>query len=426
MNRDRFLRELEFLHNDMLWRPTMNQHALVRAGFHCPERVIVCDETLREGEETPGVYLSFNDRLEIARKLEQVNIPEIEVGYVGAIAEHSEFSRALKREGIRCKLVSHTRTYTRGDEWKAELEKAVEAGSDVLCLLSHGSETLAASMPWLPLESIPDRVAEAVEYTVELGVLPALALVDGIRTNLDNFQAIYRAAAEAGVKRVYVMDGQGVALPETIYFLVRALREVVGPSVQIAVHCHDDYGLATANTIAGVKAGAEVVDTVVGGLGDKAGIGATEEVVMALEVLYGIPTGVCIEALYELAQTVARIFKVQLAANKAVVGENIVRHQIDSHLNTLLRGFWWAWESMKPELFGRQRSLEWAFGKLRAGRSGSVSAKLEAMGLQVTDSQWDSLMNRLREDAEKHKVLEEQEVEALIRQVIQLNEGIPT
>lgn len=419
MDRTPFLRELEFLNNDLLWRPTINQHPMVRASYDCPDRVIICDETLREGEETPGVYLSLEDRLEIARKLEEVNIPEIEVGYVGAIPEHAQFSRKLKEEGIKCKLVSHTRTYTRGDEWKAEIDMAVEAGSDILCLLSHGSETLVAAMPWMPMESIPDRVAEAVAYTIELGVVPALALVDGIRTPLDNFLSIYQAAADAGVQRVYVMDGQGVALPETVYFLVRMLRGIVGPDVEIAVHCHDDYGLATANTLAGVRAGAEVVDTVVGGLGDKAGIGATEELVMALEVLLGIKTGVRIESLYELAQTVARVMKVQFAPNKAVIGENIARHQIDSHLNTLIRGIWWAWESMQPKLMGRERSLEWAMGKLRTGRSGSIAAKLDQMNLEATDDQWDLLMTQLREEVERRQMLTEPEVETLIKEVVQ-------
>jgi len=419
MDRSRFLRELEFLHNDLLWRPTLNQHPLVRAGFALPERVIICDETLREGEETPGICLNLDGRLTLAHALERVGIPEIEVGYVGAIPEHAEFSRTLKREGIQCKLVSHTRTYTRGDEWQAEIDRAVDAGSDILCLLSHGSETLAASMPWLALEAIPERVAQAVEYTIRLGVMPALALVDSIRTPLDSFQAVYRAAAEAGVQRAYVMDGQGVALPETVYFLAKMLWQTVGPGVQIAAHCHNDYGMATANTLAAVKAGAEVVDTVVGGFGDKAGIGATEEVVMALEVLYGVPTGVEIEALYDLAMTVARIFGVQFAPNKAIVGENIVRHQIDSHLNTLLRGYWWAWESIQPALFGRQRSLEWASGKLRTGRSGSVAAKLEALGLQVTDPQWDLLQERLRREVNLRQLLTEPELDTLIREVLQ-------
>lgn len=421
--RSRFEREMEFLWDDMVWRPIVNQHPIVRAGFHCPSRVTICDQTLREGEETPGVTLSLADRLEIARKLEEVRIPEIEVGYVGAIPEHAEFSHNLKKEGIKCKLVSHTRTYTAANEWKAELEMAVDAGSDILCLLSHGSETLAASMPWLPLEAIPERVAEAIQYTRSLGAVPALTLVDGVRTPLEQFQKIYSAAAQAGVERVYVMDGQGVALPETAYFLVRLLSGIVGPDVEIALHFHDDYGLATANTLAGVKAGATVVDTVVGGLGDKAGIGATEEVVMALEVLYGVNTGVDVRLLYDLAETVARVFRVSFAPNKAVVGRNIVRHQIDSHLNTLLRGFWWAWESMKPELFMRQRSLEWAQGKLRTGRSGSLAAKIQNMGIYANDEQWDLIAKTLAEEVQRREVVHERELEDLIRTVLEEGTG---
>lgn len=408
--------ELEFLKDEHLWRPVANDLARAATETHLPSRVIICDETLREGEETPGVDLNLAGRTRIANKLAEVGIPEIEVGYVGAIAEHADFSRHLKREGNPCKLVSHTRTYTQAHEWKAEIDRAVDAGSDVLCLLAQASETLAATTPWLPLAEVAERCAEAIEYTQSLGVVPALSLVDTVRTPIQNILDVYRVAAEAGVKRVYVMDGQGVALPETIFYLVRAVRDVVGPDVEIAVHCHDDYGLASANTLAGVRAGAEVVDTVVNGLGDKAGIGATEEVAMALEVLYNVPTGVRLEELYSLSKLVEEIFQIPIEMNKAIVGENIVRHQIDSHLNTLIRGIWWAWESMKPEFFGRQRSLEWAAGKLRTGRSGSIAAKMSQMGITPTEAQWEQVMNRLRAEVEQKRVLTEPEVERLIRQ----------
>jgi len=419
IDRELFKTELEFLDGDMAWRPTVNQHPLVRSGFHCPDRVIICDQTLREGEETPGVCLSLGDRLEIARKLEEVEIPEIEVGYVGAIPEHAQFSRELKKEGTKLKLVSHTRTYTKSDEWKKELDMAVEAGSDILCLLSHGSNTLAETTPWLPLEAIPERVAEAIKYTKALGVISALALVDGVRTPLQNFIDIYKVAAKAGVKRVYVMDGQGVALPETAYFLVRLLRGIVGKDVEVAVHFHDDYGLATANTLAGIKAGAEVADTVVAGLGDKAGIGATEEVIMSLENLYDVRTGVNTKLLYELAETVSRVFKIKLAPNKAIVGSNIVRHQIDSHLNTLLRGYWWAWESIKPEFFGRQRTLEWAKGKLRTGgRSGSIDAKIKNMGLEVTEHEWNLIVKDIIKMVEYHETIYENQLEDIIINIL--------
>lgn len=409
--------ELTFGPDEQWWRPTILDHPDVRADWTLPARVTIVDETLREGEETPGVYLDLARRSRIAELLEEVGVPEIEVGYVGAIPEHAEFSRALKQRGTQMTLMSHTRTYTRADEWRVEIDRAIDAGSDVLCLLASGSQTLSATTPWLPLDAVPDRVAEAVRYTLEQNVVPHLALVDGIRTSLARFDAIHRAAADAGVRRAYVMDGQGVAVPEVVRFLVRRLRALVGQEIEIAVHCHDDYGMATANTLAGITAGASAADVVVNGLGDKAGIGALEEVAMALEVLYGVKTGIAIDRLYDLSRAVAEIFNVPLEANKAIVGENIVRHQIDAHIATVLRGVWWAWEEFRPELFGRRRSLEWAKGKVRVGRSGALAAKVEAMGLALTPQEWDRLGSRVREEVEANNMLTEEQVESLVREV---------
>lgn len=409
--------ELTFGAGGSWWTPTANHLPEVRQNDRLPRHVTICDETLREGEETPGVVLSLEDRLVIAQMLEAVGVPEIEVGYVGAIQEHSDFSKHLKSEGTRLKLVSHTRIYTRAGEWKAELERAVEAGSDILCLLASMSETLCATTPWLPKPAVVERIVESIEYTRTLGATPALTLVDGIRTPLTDFLEAYRAAAQAGVRRVYVMDGQGVALPETAAFFVERLREVVGPEVEIAVHFHDDFGLATANTLAAIRAGASVADVVVNGLGDKAGIGALEEVVMALELLYEVPTGIDLSRLVDLSELVQARFKVPVAANKAIVGPNIVRHQIDSHIATILRGFWWAWEDVRPEFFGRRRSLEWARGKLRTGRSGSLQAKLDSMGIEVSDEEFSQIAERLRSAVEIQDFVREDELEQIILQV---------
>jgi isopropylmalate/homocitrate/citramalate synthase len=410
--------ELEFDEENMTWHPTLNRIARENSGRSAlTGPVTLCDETLREGEETPGVYLDLAGRMRIARKLEEIGVPEIEVGYVGAIQEHFDLSRQLKSEKSSLKLVSHTRTYTKEDEWKVELDRAVEAGSDILCLLASGSHTLAATTPWLPLSAVPERVAMCIEYTKRLGVYPALTLVDGIRTPLKHFIRIYEAAFAAGVERIYVMDGQGVALPETIAYLVRLARAITGPGCEIAVHCHNDYGLATANALAGLQAGASVVDVVVNGLGDKAGISALEEVVMALEVLYGVPTGIKKEQLFEVSKLVEEIFNIPLAANKAIVGENIVRHQIDSHMGTILKGVWWAWEGFQPQLFGRRRALEWAKGKIRSGRSGSLAAKLEKLGVQATDEQFSAILDELKRAVERQNMVTEQDLEVMIGNV---------
>lgn len=418
IDQDKLKRELKFGPDNQWWSPTMNDHPEIWEGSHLPEHVIICDETLREGEESPGVVLDIEDRVAIAQKLEEICVPEIEVGYVGAIPEHANFSRRLKKDGTRLKLISHTRTYTKADEWKDEIKRAVDAGSDILCLLASMSETLCATTPWLPKDAIPDRIAESIAFTISQNVIPALTLVDGIRTPLNDFLHAYKVASDAGVQRVYVMDGQGVAIPETASFLVRKLREIIREDVEIAVHFHDDYGMATANTLSAIRAGASVADVVVNGLGDKAGIAALEEVVMALEILYSVHTGVKMSELTAMSELVQDRFKIPVAANKSIVGPNIFRHQIDAHIATVLRGYWWAWEEIKPEFFEKNRSLEWARGKLRSGRSGSLQAKLESMGYGPNDGEFEKISYQLKVLADKQNYVSESELEQIIKNIL--------
>jgi methanogen homocitrate synthase len=406
--------ELDWSDDGRSWTGCANHNGMP----DMPASVIVCDETLREGEESPGVCLELGDRMRLAEQLFELGVPEIEIGYPGAIPEHFEFSKQLKAQRPPAKLVSHTRTYTKSDEWRGEIDRAVEAGCDVLCLVASMSKTLELTTPWLRIEETPERIAQCVEYTLQAGATPALALVDCVRTPTGRFVEANRAAVEAGATRVYVMDGQGGCLPHAVRFLVRTLRETVGPDVEIAVHCHDDFGLATANTLAGIEEGATVADTVFLGLGDKAGIGATEEVAMALELLYGVATGLRLDRLADVAQSVQDVFGLPVGANKSIVGRNTTRHQIDAHIATVLRGVWWAWEAWDPALLGRQRSLEWAYGKVRLGRSGALAAKLEAMGVSPTDDEWEVLEKRVRAQVVERREVPEDDIESLITEVV--------
>lgn len=415
----RFEEELSFSNGGNWWRGKTNDlpgAAAARQRF--PREVVLVDETLREGEETAGVYLDDDDRMRVVDALRDAGVRVIQTGYPGAIDEHYRFTRKLRSQNVGIRLVSHTRTYTREGEWKDEIYRAVEAGSDELCLVGSCSRTLTASTPWLPREAVPDRVSACVEYACGLGVSVSVALVDMCRTPLEWIERTYRNAVAAGASCLYVMDGQGGLLPETVAVLVSWIREAFGDKVRVAMHCHNDFGLAMANTLAGLREGASVVDVVVNGLGDKAGITALEELACILEVLYGVATGLRLEQLYSLSKVVEETFGVRLAVNKPVVGQNIVRHEIDSHIAAILRGLWWSWETFQPGFFGRERELRWGLGKLRRGRSGALAAKLEAMGVQATDEQWDRIVHELDRRIAASSYLIEAEVEAVIASVI--------
>jgi isopropylmalate/homocitrate/citramalate synthase len=215
----------------------------------------------------------------------------------------------------------------------------------------------------------------------------------------------------------------GAARPEAIRFLTRFARDLVGPDVEIGVHVHDTFGLSLANAMAALTAGASLVDAVPLGLGDGAGITASEEVSAAVEVLYGIPTGVKLDQLRPLCEQVAQAFNLPMQKTKAVVGEHTYHHQIDSHVAAILRGAWYAWEVARPEVLGHQRRLAFGNSKVRDGRSGAVAALLGKMGVDASDEQLTAVIAALRAETQRRGTLDIEAAEALVRQVLAINGG---
>ncbi len=379
------------------WTGAVNLMSSANLSLVLPQQVNVVDATLREGEEVPDTEFSEEDKVKLAFEIRKAGFREFEVGYAGVIKEHYDLVRRLRRDGFDGVISSHTRIYGRPDEWKKEIDRNLEAGAQFLTLVGFASEVGTATTPWLTKQEIPGRVADCISYAKSQGGKASFGLADLVRTTPENITACYRAAGEAGANRVYVYDGLGAARPEAIRFLTRYLRDLVGFHVEIAAHVHNTFGLATANALAALTSGASVVDAVPLGLGDGAGITASEEVAGAMEVLYGVPTGIRLDRLRALCLQVAELFKIPMPKTKAVVGENSYHHQIDSHVAAILRGAWYSWEVTKPEVFGQERQLAFGHGKLREGRSGAIGALLELMGKDPTDKQLDAIVATLRE-----------------------------
>lgn len=416
MSKDRVIPEMAFS-DDKWYRAVINPIAIEWNGISLPQSVKIKDETLREGEETPGVKLTFDDKLKVAQKLYEMGIEEAEVGYCGAIEEHYQLAKAFKKEGLQLRLASHTRAYAKGDTWKQEIEKGLESGADVINLLAKASDSQLAISPWLKKEDVPDRAYETVEYSKKCGAFTAFGLADPARTDLEYVVRCYKAAYLAGADRLYVYDGPGCASPEAIEYIVKLVRAISGGQAEIAVHCHNDFGLATANSIAAVKAGATLVDTVVNGLGDRAGNAPFEEVVTALEVLYNVRTGIDISKITEISKMVSDIYKIPVAPNKAIVGENCYRHVSDSHVATLLRGGWDSYEVIRAETLGRKRSLEFGMTTLQEGE-GALTAKISSMGYAIIDEKVALLRKMIRENLKGREFLNEKEIEGLINQIM--------
>ena len=374
----------------------------VRNQMNLPKKIIIKDDTLREGEETPGTYFSIEQKIEIAKLLEELGIPEIEVGYAAGIKEHAETFKALKREGIKMKLSSHARMYV--DDVKKEVDDILAAEADSVNFLLVPSPSLKTK------NDVLERIREGIEYAKSNGL--HVAFGSG-RVTPKYWELFLNIAKDAGVDRIVVYDGNGCALPIAFKDLVLFTKNIVG-KIPVEVHAHNDLGLAVANTLAGVEGGAEVADVVFNGLGDRAGNAATEEVIMALEILYGIDLGLKLDKILEISQLIERYSKTPLQPHKPIVGKNCFIHESDLHVEQILVGNWTTWELFQPQVVGQTRKLIFGATTLQ---DRAFLAKINKMGLKPTEMQLKRIREEVSRKIKSQDYISEQEFEEIAKKI---------
>ncbi len=374
----------------------------VRNQMNLPKKIIIKDDTLREGEETPGTYFSIEQKIEIAKLLEELGIPEIEVGYAAGIKEHAETFKALKREGIKMKLSSHARMYV--DDVKKEVDDILAAEADSVNFLLVPSPSLKTK------NDVLERIREGIEYAKSNGL--HVAFGSG-RVTPKYWELFLNIAKDAGVDRIVVYDGNGCALPIAFKDLVLFTKNIVG-KIPVEVHAHNDLGLAVANTLAGVEGGAEIVDVVFNGLGDRAGNAATEEVIMALEILYGIDLGLKLDKILEISQLIEKYSKTPLQPHKPIVGKNCFIHESDLHVEQILVGNWTTWELFQPQVVGQTRKLIFGATTLQ---DRAFLAKLNKMGLKPTEMQLKRIRKEVSRKIKSQDYISEQEFEEIAKKI---------
>ncbi len=385
------------------WSYEWNFNDSVRQQMNLPSKITIKDDTLREGEETPGTYFTIDQKVEIAKLLEEMGIPEIEVGYAAGIEEHAETFKALKNEGIKMKLSSHARMYV--ENVKKEVDDIIDAGADIINFLLVPDPVLKTK------NAVFDRITEGIEYAKAQNAYVAFGSGRVIPKYWKKFCEL---ALEAGVDRIVVYDGNGCALPLAFKDNVEFTKNIV-KDIPIEVHTHNDLGLAVATTLAGVEGGAEIVDVVFNGLGDRAGNAATEEVIMALEILYGIKTNIKLDKIMEVSQLIEKYSKTPLQPHKAIVGKNCFVHESDLHVEQILIGNWVTWELFQPHVVGQSRKLIFGATTLQ---DRAIRAKLAKMELQPTDKHIEILRQKIQDKIKTQEYISEEELENLARKVI--------
>lgn len=357
--------------------------------FHLP--IFVQDVTLREGEQASAVAFSVADKVEIAQRLDALGVPIIQVGYAG---RDSEAVRAIKRAGVRARLSVLLVAFNA--DWPEAAASAIDAGADDVLVLFRSSDAQLALLG-LDREEAIRRTTAAIAYCRQRGA-PRVIFEPSFVTAADPafLRRFYRAAWEAGAEALEITDSTGIAKPATVRYLVRLVREVAPAA--IGVHMHNDFGLAIACTLAGLEAGAQRADASVLGLGERAGNAALEELVVALEGLYGIDTGIRTEGLRELCLLVSRLSGVPIPANKPIVGDDVFAQKLEIHVRVTTRDPR-LHEPFSPEVVGHRRVLKLGRG---TGPSG-VRAKLAELGLEVPEERIDTLVRLVNEWAIAHK-----------------------
>lgn len=304
----------------------LNSLPELRAARRPPAAVEINDVTLREGEQSYGVRFDSRSKVELAGMLERHGAASVQAGYPGRFAEDRRAVRAVARALTRARVEAVALAFV--PDWEAEIDACLASGAGIINVVSRSSDRLHRVLGTTRIDVLK-RTRAAVGRAVGGGAEVVFTPSDSTRADPDYLVELWRTAASAGARRVYAADSVGVATPELVALLVARAAEATG--LAVGVHCHNDFGLGVANTVAGVMAGADRVDVAVNGLGDRAGNAPLEEVVATLELLYDVQTGVSIGALTELSRAFADAAGRELPPDKPISGPAVFAHVLPTH-----------------------------------------------------------------------------------------------
>ena len=369
------------------------------------KRIRIFDTTLRDGEQTPGVTLTADDKIEIAGQLSKLGVDVIEAGFPSSSEGEKKVVKEIAKAGLEPEICALTRA-TKGD-----IDAAIDCDVDLIHVFIPTSPVQMRYAVNLTPEQVLSSTVESVEYVKKHGFKCEFSPMDATRSEMPFLKQVCQAAEKAGMDILNVPDTVGIMIPKTTIKLIEELKTVV--NVPISTHCHDDFGLAVANSLAAVEAGADQVHVAVNGLGERAGNASLEEVVMALHLIYKYKTGVNSRLLYGTSRLVSSLTGINVQANKAIVGENAFAHESGIHTRGVTEKPL-TFEPINPELVGRTRKL--VAGKL-AGTRG-VKAELEEIGIHPTEQQLQEIVQRVKELGDKGKMVTDADLFALTSAVM--------
>ncbi|MGN0177776.1 MAG: (R)-citramalate synthase [Methanobrevibacter sp.] len=368
----------------------------------------VLDTTLRDGEQTPGVSLTPNEKLRIATKLEEIGVDYIEAGSTITSPGERESIKGIMQQGFNSEILSFSRPLS------IDIDYCLECDVDGVNLVVPTSDLHIHDKLKTTRDELIELSNNAVDYCKDHGLTVELSAEDASRSDFDFLKSVYQDAINHGADRICVCDTIGVLTPDSSFELFNKLNDI---DVPIAVHCHNDFGLAVANTLAALKGGATEFHSTINGIGERAGNTSFEECVVSIDrLLQNFSTNINIHEIYDISKLVARLTGVYIQPNKAIVGENAFAHESGIHSDGIIKNSA-TYEPMTPELVGRKRKF--VIGK-HMGTHG-LENRLKEIGLTVNENQLQQIFTDIKDLADKGKTVTDVDLQAIADNVLEIN-----
>ena len=367
----------------------------------------ILDTTLRDGEQTPGVSLTSKEKFRIANKLDEIGVEFIEAGSAITSQGERDSIKEITSQGFNAEILSFSRPLT------VDIDYCLDCDVDAVNLVVPTSDLHIADKLKISPDELLDLSNNAVDYCKDHGLTVELSAEDASRSDVDFLKSVYLSAIDHGADRICVCDTVGILTPDTSYDLFSKLNDI---QVPVSCHCHNDFGLAVANTLSAIKGGASEIHTTINGIGERAGNTSFEECVVSIDrLLPDYSTNIKINQIYDVSKLVARLTGVYIQPNKAIVGENAFAHESGIHSDGIIKNSA-TYEPMTPELVGRTRKF--VIGK-HMGTHG-LNSRLQ-VGLNVNETQLKQICDDIKELADKGKTVTDVDLQVIADNVLEIN-----
>jgi isopropylmalate/homocitrate/citramalate synthase len=355
-----------------------------------PDRAFIWDETFREGIKAPTVYLTYVEQVKLAKLMDESGVALINVGFP-ALSEDEK--RNVKR--IVNESFSNVKLTASAEPTLNSINACLECGIKEITVETPINGLNLQYRLRMTKDQVLQRLFEGIDYAKKRGATVDFVLVDGTRTTLEDILQVFEVAAEAGAKSLGIADSVGFMRPLSMRYLIAHIRDglpdAVRKEVPLSIHCHNDFGLASANTLAAMEEGVAYLHTCIAGFGERAGIAPFEEVVTAAELLYNIDTGIDMGKIYRIAQSAEKAFALPIQFHKPIIGENIFTHEVEEEVEEMMAQPL-VYEPFPPEIVGRETTIFIGRG---TGQT-LIQKLLERAGIRASPRQMDELFRRIK------------------------------